>query len=77
MKIFVEVDLLKCHSCAKKVLDSAVMTMWAKSMISYGLIQYHCIRAPMWCLILLFSHITCSRILLIPRIAVLGFVTSR
>jgi hypothetical protein len=34
----VELDC-DCHSCARKDLDSAVMTMRAESMISYGLIQ--------------------------------------
>jgi hypothetical protein len=29
----------ECHGCARKDLDSAVMTTWAESMISYGLIR--------------------------------------
>jgi hypothetical protein len=48
-----------CHGYDGKVLDSVVMTTQAKSMISYGLIQYHHLQALMWCLVLLSLYITC------------------
>jgi hypothetical protein len=31
-----------CHDCIKKYLDSVVMTTWAKSRISHGLLVVEC-----------------------------------
>jgi hypothetical protein len=52
-----EQALLWCHGLARKTLDTMVMTMGVKSMISHGLLMKRLlVQALMWCL----SY--CSRI---------------
>jgi hypothetical protein len=72
------INYAECYGYAWNPLDSAVMTMWAESRISHGLLVVNCWLTDQSTDVALVSYcsfITCSRTLVKPRIAVLGFVT--